>query len=350
MRWVLPLLFLLPALTLHAQATPEQLAAVLKKYPAADANKDGTLSMEEALAFRASKQKAAATPDPDRPAPTIAEGRYGESPRSVFDFWRATSAPPAPLFLYIHGGGFVGGDKGRFSPGMIKEALARGFAVMSINYPFLDGLPIQKILPTSARAVQYARHHAAEWGIDPRRIYVCGSSAGGGTALWIGSHADLADPESADPIARESTRIQGAAMINGQASYDMMRWDELIGPSEAGWQKTPTEILDFYHFTSADELNSPAGQAARRDVDMSQQVDAATPPLLLYCNTVVGPKVTREAYLHHPKHAEVIAEKARAFGVPHELIIGEKARSQNGNLLALEFFEKLSKAAGKVED
>jgi acetyl esterase/lipase len=57
-----------------------------------------------------------------------------------------------------------------------------------------------------ARAIQYARYHAKEFNIDPKRVAATGSSAGGMTSLWLAFHGDLADPKNADPVLRESTR------------------------------------------------------------------------------------------------------------------------------------------------
>ncbi len=41
----------------------------------------------------------------------MADARYGPYERNVFDLWKAKTAKPAPLLLFIHGGGFTGGDK-----------------------------------------------------------------------------------------------------------------------------------------------------------------------------------------------------------------------------------------------
>ena len=46
--------------------------------------------------------------------PTYSDVAYGPHPRNVLDFWQAESERPAPLVVYIHGGGFTGGDKSGF--------------------------------------------------------------------------------------------------------------------------------------------------------------------------------------------------------------------------------------------
>ena len=49
-------------------------------------------------------------PAPPRP-PTMANVPYGSHERQVLDFYKATSAKPTPLLFFIHGGGWVAGDK-----------------------------------------------------------------------------------------------------------------------------------------------------------------------------------------------------------------------------------------------
>ena len=46
-------------------------------------------------------------------APTYSDLPYGPDPMNVLDFWKATGIGPRPLLVYIHGGGWVGGDKKR---------------------------------------------------------------------------------------------------------------------------------------------------------------------------------------------------------------------------------------------
>ena len=58
----------------------------------------------------AAKKPAAA---PAGPKPTLANVAYGTHPRQVLDFWKAESRQPTPLLFFIHGGGWVSGDKDR---------------------------------------------------------------------------------------------------------------------------------------------------------------------------------------------------------------------------------------------
>jgi acetyl esterase/lipase len=72
----------------------------------------------------------------------------------------------------------------------------------------------------AARALQFVRSKAKEWNIDKERIGATGGSAGGCSSLYLLYHDDLADPKSADPIARESTRLYCAAVSGPQTTLD----------------------------------------------------------------------------------------------------------------------------------
>ncbi|HEY2159550.1 MAG TPA: hypothetical protein VGH33_28255, partial [Isosphaeraceae bacterium] len=68
------------------------------------------------------KSKAAAKPKAPRRysvPPTYANVPYGDHERQVLDFFKADTKEPAPLVVYIHGGGWVNGDKGGINAAML---------------------------------------------------------------------------------------------------------------------------------------------------------------------------------------------------------------------------------------
>jgi acetyl esterase/lipase len=148
---------------------------------------------------------------------------YGKHPRQVLDFYQARSDKPTPVVFHIHGGGWQGGDK-KMNP---KAFLDKGISVVSINYRYVKNGVEEKVMPPvkapledAARALQFVRSKAAEWNLDKKRIGATGGSAGGCSSLWLAFHDDLADPQSSDPVARESTRLYCAAVNGAQTSLD----------------------------------------------------------------------------------------------------------------------------------
>jgi acetyl esterase len=95
-------------------------------------------------------------------------------------------------FLAIHGGGWTGMGPERFYP-FAAQFADRGMLGISLQYRLMkkaDGTTPFECVKDGRSAVRYLRAHAAELGIDPNKIIVCGGSAGGhiaaGTALFDG--------------------------------------------------------------------------------------------------------------------------------------------------------------------
>jgi acetyl esterase/lipase len=181
-------------------------------------------------------QPAKQKPAIQRPDPTEANVRYGPFERNVLDFWKADTKEPAPVLLYIHGGGWQGGDKASLNP---TPYLRAGISVVAINYRYISQSqdvepPVKAPLHDAARALQFVRSKAAEWHLDKNRIVANGGSAGACTSLWLAFHRDLADPQSTDPIARESTRLSGAAVSGAQTTLDPAQMKEWTPNSKYG--------------------------------------------------------------------------------------------------------------------
>jgi len=187
-------------------------------------------------------QSAAPAPKPapkPKRAPTVANVAYGTHERQVLDFYKAESDKPTPLLFFIHGGGWVNGDKA--NPSELEACIAAGVSVVSINYRYsyqaqLAGVmpPVQWPLEDAARALQFVRSKAGEWNIDKQRIGASGGSAGACSSLYLAFHDDMADPKSSDPVARESTRLWCAAVNGAQTSLDPKQLKEWTPNSRYG--------------------------------------------------------------------------------------------------------------------
>jgi acetyl esterase/lipase len=173
---------------------------------------------------------------PKNPAPTVANLKYGPHERNVLDFWQAKSDKPTPVLFFIHGGGWMGGDKAGIA---VEPYLKEGISVVSINYRYISQAqevvpPVKAPLHDAALALQTVRSKSAEWNIDKARIGASGGSAGACSSLWLAFHPDLADPKSSDPIARESTRLWCAAVMGAQTTLDPQQMKEWTPNSKYG--------------------------------------------------------------------------------------------------------------------
>ena len=130
-----------------------------------------------------------------------------------------------PAIVWVHGGGFSGGNK--TSPEIVDEATTfakKGYVTVSIEYrlrqpgcvgPAPPGWCAAAILDArhdAQAAVRFLRANRGTYGIDPARIGIGGSSAGAITALNVGFNPD--DPGSSGNPG-PSSAVQGAVSLSG---------------------------------------------------------------------------------------------------------------------------------------
>ncbi|MDB6120213.1 MAG: alpha/beta hydrolase, partial [Verrucomicrobiaceae bacterium] len=141
--FLIPLLLSLVPVLSFAQTSEnnDKLRDGLKRFPQADTNKDGILTMDEARAFLA-KMKPAGRNGADSPnaiKPDMINIAYGPHERNVLDFWKAKADKPTALVVFIHGGGFRAGSKENYWPdAKLAEMLKSGVSCASVNYRYLD--------------------------------------------------------------------------------------------------------------------------------------------------------------------------------------------------------------------
>ena len=101
------------------------------------------------------------------------------------DIYRLENASARPVIVYLYGGGWRGGSKGRAA--FVGGALARrGFVVVIPEYRHFPQVGLSEILADHAAAVGWTLTHAGEIGGDPRRVIIAGSSSGAwGAAMLV---------------------------------------------------------------------------------------------------------------------------------------------------------------------
>lgn len=162
------------------------------------------------------------------PAPTLSDVHYGKSSRHKLHFWKANSEQTTALVFHIHGGGWNGGERlNRNLLPVLPKLLEAKISVVSVEYRLIrhavaEGIvpPVKAPLHDCARALQFVRSKSQEWNFDPARVGVFGGSAGACTCLWLAFHDDLANPDSNDAVARQSTRPNAVAELRAQTTLD----------------------------------------------------------------------------------------------------------------------------------
>jgi acetyl esterase/lipase len=237
----------------------------------------------------------------------VADARNGSHERNVLDLWKATTSGPAPLVVFIHGGGFRGGDKSNLAPGLLARCREAGLAVAAINYRLSQHAPFPAPMLDSARALQFLRSKAANWHLDPKRVAATGGSAGAGISLWIGFHDDLADPASADPVARQSTRLTCMAVQGAQSSYDP-RWIKQV----VGGRAHEHPALQAFYGLKSDELDTPRAHKLYEEAAPINYVTPDDPPVFLYYSEPkdpLPPDAGPGVGIHHPRFGVALKEK-----------------------------------------
>ena len=276
------------------------------------------------LCAQDSEAGRAQLPPPDRP--NVA---YGPHARNVMDVWEAKSGRPSPLLVYFHGGGFAAGGKESLPAGLLAACLRAGMSVAAANYRLSPEVIFPVHYLDCARAIQFARHSAKAWNIDPRRVALTRSSAGGGTSMWIAFHDDLADPRSDDPVAHESTRVSCAVVSGAQPTYDPRVIRKIIGESAAQHR-----VFTMMYGLTPENLESEKAHRLFEQASAVTYLTADDPPVLAYyfeSRAPLAPGGKPGTGIHHPNLGIFLKEKMDALGI--ECVLRHK---DQGSAIAAE--------------
>jgi arylformamidase len=153
-----------------------------------------------------------------RPAlPEAREIAYGADALQRLDFYPAANARgAAPLFVFVHGGGWKRGDK-RNATGVAKIAhfTGRGFAFASVNYRLVPAAKVEDQAQDVANGLARLIRDARSLGVDPSRIILAGHSAGAHLAALVAT-----DPQYLKRAGVGMERLKGVILLDG-AAYDV---------------------------------------------------------------------------------------------------------------------------------
>lgn len=108
---------------------------------------------------------------------------------------------PGPAVLEIHGGGMIAGDVETFRPGTEQRVAASGVPVFSIEYRLAPEHPFPVPIEDCYAGLLWLHEHAVELNVDPKRIGLYGSSAGGGLCAGVSLVAQ--DRKLSPPLAKQ---------------------------------------------------------------------------------------------------------------------------------------------------
>jgi acetyl esterase/lipase len=259
---------------------------------------------------------------------------------------------PRLLVLWVHGGGWNRGDgrgSGAFAdwPAVLAGLAARGYVVAAVDYRLSGEARFPAQVQDVKAAIRFLRDKAGAYGIDPKRVYLWGGSAGGHLAALAATTCGVAafDPPAstgrlshaqaahAAPLA-QSDCVQGAAIWYGA-------FDLVAHGSGSGTALTPAKMADLFGCTA------DACEAVERAASPITYVRPETPPMLLIHGTAdeeVSVEQTRRMAARL-QAAKVPVEVAYLDGANHGWIGKTPADTRRYSLEALDrtlaFFDRL---------
>ena len=251
-----------------------------------------------------------------KPEPTHRNVSYGPHEQNVLDVWLAESGTPTPLVLYIHGGGFRGGSKESLRADALRGLLDAGISVAAVEYRFIKHKKLPAAHHDCRRALQFVRSKADEWNLDKARFGAFGGSAGAQLCMWLALHDDMAQPDSADPIERESTRLACVATNGGQTTMDFELWQKWI----PGYDAPHRDPLEAFEAKSEEELRKLVAEVSALSL-----ISADDPPIFMSYGMAPDapvpsdPERARGWKVHHVTFGVKLKEKMDALGIEADL-------------------------------
>lgn len=214
---------------------------------------------------------------------------------------------PFPLIVWIHGGGWQGGEKESHHWALQRWA-PLGYVVATVDY---RKAPLHKF-PAQVEdvkcAVRYLRAHACQWDIDPQRVAAVGDSAGGHLALMLGLMNPEDGLEGSGGYSDQSSKVQ--SVVNYFGVTDFIHWElNRVGEIliKQGTGRDLNALIEDVLGTS-DRDSAWVAQASP-----VTYVDPLDPPVLTFQGT--------RDYLVPQRQAEILHQALKQAGVEEELVL-----------------------------
>ncbi|MET7495404.1 alpha/beta hydrolase [Streptomyces sp900116325] len=148
--------------------------------------------------------------------PNISYGDAGR--RNLLDIYRRRDTPQnGPVLIYFHGGHYTSGAKSREARPLLYRLADQGWVCISANYRLRPQTDFPGHQIDAKKVIAWAREHAAEYGADPSRLFVAGSSAGSNMA----AHCALTpnDPVYQPGFESVDTSVTAAICLYGYYGF-----------------------------------------------------------------------------------------------------------------------------------
>ena len=241
--------------------------------------------------------------------------RYGPDKSHRMDAYLPRGDPPYPILVFLHGGGWITGNKEAYAR-ICRSFAARGYLVFCVTYRLAPRAKYPAGMQDTAAAVRWIYDHAWAFGGLRSTVFLAGDSAGAHLACWYATA--LAKPEllaeAAIDRAIPRQSIRGLLLFYGV--YDVRQAADARFP--------------FVRSLARCLLGDDPELAARRARAVSPicHVGPGAPPMLLCAG---------EPDLLHGQSI-AMADVLRRHGVPHRLLIFDRQRYPAAHHAFLNFY------------
>jgi acetyl esterase/lipase len=178
--------------------------------------------------------------------------------------------PNGAGIIKIVSGGWKSNHKGISDGGWPKA----GYTTFVVVHGTQPRFQVEEIVADLNRAVRFVRANAASYGVDPQKLGVTGSSAGGHLSLMLATRGGPGDAKAADPIDRESSAVNAVACFYPPTDY--LNWFE-PGDNAVGIGK-----LEAYAAAFGPKAATPEGrEALGRELSSIYWVHKEQPPIFI---------------------------------------------------------------------
>jgi acetyl esterase/lipase len=162
-----------------------------------------------------------------RPSPLFDPARYGTIERDIpycfvdgvpllMDVHFPAEGGPWPVIVFVHGGGWTGGDKAQVDGGLTEY----GYLVVTVNYRLYPEARFPAMIEDVKCAIRSLRAHAGEYNLDPDHIGLTGGSAGG-HLVALAATADESAGFDLGEYLEHSSRVQAVQVVAGPSDLTL---------------------------------------------------------------------------------------------------------------------------------
>jgi acetyl esterase/lipase len=169
-------------------------------------------------------------------APEHVSLKYGNDPKQTLDLYSSnvSSSKKLPVIIYVHGGGWTGGDKSNVAekPAFFTN---KGYVFISINHRLSPKVTYNEMANDVAEAVKWVYDHGEQYQIDRSKLNLMGHSSGGHLVMLIGTN-----PKYLNSVGLSPQSIKSIVSLEGPLDLtDFIRrmgsYKKVFGTDQKVW-------------------------------------------------------------------------------------------------------------------